>query len=125
MHDSSQGASPSSTQATDQPDECADSFAVTYWPDDSPHNLRGKPQHSRNCGGNAYTPLSSGDLNCTCGLRVRVALETERTMHKAWRKRAEEAEAALLKRESSKLNDTEIREAIEIMASAHSPRTME
>lgn len=31
--------------------------------------------------------------DCTCGLRYRIELSTERTMHAAWRKRAEEAEA--------------------------------
>lgn len=39
------------------------------------------------------TPNS--DAYCTCGLRWRIALRTEQEMHKAWRKRAEEAEAAL------------------------------
>jgi hypothetical protein len=35
------------------------------------------------------------DAECTCGLQYRIHLQTEQTMHKAWRKRAEEAEAAL------------------------------
>lgn len=34
------------------------------------------------------------DYKCTCSLRWRQALRTEREMHNAWRKRAEEAEAA-------------------------------
>ena len=36
-----------------------------------------------------------GGWDCSCGHLDRVALATERTMHAAWRKRAEEAEAAL------------------------------
>lgn len=45
--------------------------------------------HAMNCAGSHW------DGDCTCGLNVRIALETERTMHAAWRKRAEEAEAEL------------------------------
>lgn len=35
------------------------------------------------------------DADCTCGLQYRIYLQTEQEMHAAWRKRAEEAEAAL------------------------------
>lgn len=48
-------------------------------------------KHGMNCGWYG----SYGDAGCTCSLKWRVALSTERTMHSAWRKRAEEAEAAL------------------------------
>jgi hypothetical protein len=34
------------------------------------------------------------DADCTCGLQWRIQLQTEQEMHNAWRKRAEEAEAA-------------------------------
>lgn len=45
--------------------------------------------HGRNC-----PALGAiGDDGCTCGLRYRIELQTEREMHNAWRKRAEEAEA--------------------------------
>lgn len=47
-------------------------------------------EHSRSC--------SAGydfESQCTCGLEYRIQLQTEREMHNAWRKRAEEAEAAL------------------------------
>lgn len=47
--------------------------------------------HSRNCP--ALMPLSDSD--CTCGLTCRIALQTEQTMHAAWRKRAEEAEVLI------------------------------
>jgi hypothetical protein len=43
--------------------------------------------HTRSCG------YYDGD--CTCCLEERKALATEQTMHRAWRKRAEEAEAKL------------------------------
>lgn len=43
--------------------------------------------HTRSCA--ALTP---GDGPCTCALDERIALQTEREMHRAWRKRAEEAE---------------------------------
>lgn len=45
--------------------------------------------HGMNCP--ALTP--GNDEDCTCGLRWRIELETEKAMHRAWRKRAEEAEA--------------------------------
>jgi hypothetical protein len=48
-------------------------------------------EHGMNCP--HRTPNSDDD--CTCGLRWRIALQTEQTMHAAWRKRAEEAEAAI------------------------------
>lgn len=44
--------------------------------------------HALNCAG-------ARREECTCGLEFRIALETEKTMHAAWRKRAEEAEAEL------------------------------
>ena len=47
-------------------------------------------QHTRSCP--ALTPGNYEE--CTCGLRWRIELQTEREMHNAWRKRAEEAEAA-------------------------------
>lgn len=45
--------------------------------------------HARSCP-NVGLPHTDG---CTCGLKQRIALSTEKTMHAAWRKRAEEAEA--------------------------------
>lgn len=48
-------------------------------------------QHGMNCWGN--TPGRQHD--CTCGLEYRKQLSTERSMHNAWRKRAEEAEKEL------------------------------
>jgi hypothetical protein len=44
-------------------------------------------QHAMNCAG--FDPMR----DCTCGLYWRVQMQTEREMHNAWRKRAEEAEA--------------------------------
>lgn len=46
-------------------------------------------QHTRSCAN-----LANRDESCTCGLNWRVDLQTEREMHAAWRKRAEQAEAA-------------------------------
>ena len=46
--------------------------------------------HTRSC---ATWDGSTDQLACTCCLQVRIALSTEQTMHAAWRKRAEEAEA--------------------------------
>lgn len=43
--------------------------------------------HGMNC---AYR--SDSDEPCTCACRYHAAVDTERTMHAAWRKRAEEAE---------------------------------
>lgn len=48
----------------------------------------GTAEHGMNCP--ATNPLNEED--CTCGLRWRIELQTEREMHNAWRKRAEEAE---------------------------------
>lgn len=46
--------------------------------------------HTRSC-----PALTLGhDEECTCGLIWRIRLRTEMEMHNAWRKRAEEAEAA-------------------------------
>jgi len=50
-------------------------------------------KHGMNCPG--LIPL--GD-DCTCGLKWRIKLQTEQTMHSAWRKRAEEAELELKER---------------------------
>lgn len=47
-------------------------------------------EHTRSCG---YFDL---EIGCTCCLEERRALATEQTMHRAWRKRAEEVEANLL-----------------------------
>lgn len=44
-------------------------------------------EHTRSC-----PSLTPGDGPCTCGLEFRIQLQTEQTMHAAWRKRAEEAE---------------------------------
>lgn len=52
-------------------------------------------EHGMNCP--ALSPGSDDD--CTCGLYWRKALGTEQTMHAAWRKRAEEAEAELAAKE--------------------------
>lgn len=48
-------------------------------------------QHGRNCRfwNDQY------ETDCNCGLRYRIELQTEREMHAAWRKRAEEAEAVI------------------------------
>lgn len=51
-----------------------------------------KLEHGRNC----HALGKVGDAGCTCGLRYRIELQTEREMHNAWRKRAEEAEAKLV-----------------------------
>lgn len=50
-------------------------------------------EHARSC---PELTENSEDF-CTCGLKWRRALVTEQEMHAAWRKRAEEAEAALAK----------------------------
>lgn len=44
---------------------------------------------------------SYDDSRCRCSLRLRQQIATERAMHRAWRKRAEEAETALLGRVQS------------------------
>jgi hypothetical protein len=48
-------------------------------------------EHTRSCP--ELTPGS--DDFCTCGLEFRKQLSTEREMHAAWRKRAEEAEVRI------------------------------
>lgn len=52
--------------------------------------LKTEMSHTRSCAN-----LASRDEECTCGLRWRIELQTEREMHAAWRKRAEEAEARI------------------------------
>ena len=47
--------------------------------------------HGMNCPASAL----GNDEECLCGLKWRVALATEQTMHNAWRKRAEQAEREL------------------------------
>jgi hypothetical protein len=49
-------------------------------------------KHSMNC---AALSVHADPIDCTCGLQWRIALQTEQTMHAAWRKRAEEAEKQL------------------------------
>lgn len=51
--------------------------------------------HTRSC-----PSLTPGDGPCTCALDERIALQTEQTMSAAWRKRAEEAEAELVRLKS-------------------------
>lgn len=53
-----------------------------------PHIAPADLYHGRNCRARTV----GGDEECTCGLQWRVYLQTEQTMHAAWRKRAEEAE---------------------------------
>jgi hypothetical protein len=55
-------------------------------------------RHGMNCRG----LIPGEETACTCGLvhrkiieQLRIELETEQTMHAAWRKRAEEAEEKL------------------------------
>jgi hypothetical protein len=71
--------------------------------------------HSRSCS------YFNDEIGCTCCLEERRALTTERAMHAAWRKRAEEAELALTQarreereRAAKKLDDRA--EALEIEA---------
>lgn len=47
--------------------------------------------HTRSC------PALTPGEDCTCGLRWRIELQTEREMHAAWRKRACEAARATQK----------------------------
>lgn len=56
--------------------------------------------HGRNCPalGGSFPGIAD---DCTCGLIYRQQLQTEQTMHAAWRKRAEEAEAELASLRSS------------------------
>lgn len=60
-----------------------------------------RENHGMNC---AYR--ADSDEPCTCGLVLRIALQTEQTMHAAWRKRAEEAER----------QNADLREALAVMA---------
>lgn len=46
-----------------------------------------RDNHGMNC-----AHRSDSDEPCTCACRHHAAVDTERTMHAAWRKRAEEAE---------------------------------
>ena len=46
-------------------------------------------RHGTNC----PASVLGHESECTCGLEWRDALQTEREMHNAWRKRAEQAEA--------------------------------
>jgi hypothetical protein len=59
--------------------------------------------HTRSCG------YFDDEVGCTCCLEERKALATEQTMHRAWRKRAEEAESAL----AALTAGTGVREALE------------
>jgi hypothetical protein len=50
--------------------------------------------HKRNCAA-WHSPDTGCEVNaedCTCGYRYQIQLQTEQEMHKAWRKRGEEAE---------------------------------
>jgi len=50
--------------------------------------------HKRNCAA-WHSPDTGHEVNaedCTCGYRYQIQLQTEQEMHKAWRKRGEEAE---------------------------------
>lgn len=49
--------------------------------------------HARSCGMTG-TQTTNAHEECSCCLKERIAVQTEQTMHAAWRKRAEEAEAA-------------------------------
>lgn len=64
-------------------------------------------RHGMNC----PARVMANDSECTCGLQWRDALETERTMHAAWRKRAEEAEAKL----NHSVDELEVRKSVEGM----------
>jgi hypothetical protein len=61
----------------------------------------GNLTHARSCSA-GYT-----DNPCTCALNERKALSTEQAMHAAWRKRAEEAEAALTTAHAAGAAETE------------------
>lgn len=51
-------------------------------------------KHGMNCPAN-LVGVGVWDSECLCGLGWRIELQTEREMHNAWRKRAEEAETKL------------------------------
>jgi hypothetical protein len=60
----------------------------------APQGEAGIPEilrHGMNCSG----LIPGNEVDCTCGLRFRIEIQTEREMHNAWRKRAEEAEAEI------------------------------
>lgn len=62
----------------------------------SPDLRKEKLQHKRNC--SAWHSEHGHEINgedCTCGLRFLIQVQTEQTLHAAWRKRAEEAETSL------------------------------
>ena len=83
------------------------------------------PQHGRNCPAwkdpHGY---ECGDP-CTCGLKWRIELVTERNMHAAWRKRAEEAEARISELESQLVTETERTEAWRVAAELESRKPEE
>lgn len=56
-------------------------------------NLGDLKEHAMNCPDRGAPNWQKG--KCTCHLEWRIKFSTEREMHNAWRKRAEEAEAAL------------------------------
>ena len=68
-------------------------------------------EHTRSCPALGLSePRGPGTSeDCTCCLRWKIALQTEQTMHVAWRKRAEEAEAenADIKNELSHMRESE------------------
>lgn len=62
----------------------------------SPDLKKEKLVHGMNC--SAWHSEHGQEVNaedCTCGLRFRIFVQTEQTLHAAWRKRAEEAETSL------------------------------
>lgn len=69
------------------------------------------------------SPCSAGwdlEADCTCGLMHRIHLQTEQTMHAAWRKRAEEAEAQLAQPEA---DSRQLYEALKLIAE-HEDKTL-
>jgi len=65
-------------------------------------------QHGTNCN---YQDISTGAI-CSCGLHLRRDLATERTMHAAWRKRAEEAEHTIMSRAPQEPVNAQMLEAL-------------
>lgn len=62
----------------------------------SPDLRKEKLRHEMNCA--AWHSEHGQEINaedCTCGLKFRIHVQTEQTLHAAWRKRAEEAEAGV------------------------------